>query len=170
MAFTIELLKLPPGYERLSKLPEAIQANILSALEDGMQLAVKRTQENYLSGPRPTRLGVVTGLLRSRIKSKVVKGKLGKIFAEGILGVSGVEYARIHELGGRTKPHPIDPVSKPYLVFFWAKLNRWVKLKHVDHPGSKIPARPYLLYGMRMSVLKILIMIQKAINLAHKET
>lgn len=47
-------------------------------------------------------------------------------------------YAAIHQLGGKTSPHIIRPKTKqalktPYGVF-----------KKIKHPGSKIPARPFL--------------------------
>ncbi len=49
------------------------------------------------------------------------------------------KYARIHQLGGRTGAHVIRPRNKKALAFG----GRIVK--KVDHPGSVIPARPYLL-------------------------
>ena len=47
-------------------------------------------------------------------------------------------YARIHQLGGETRPHEIKPKNKKALAF-----NGRV-VKKVKHPGSKIPARPFL--------------------------
>ena len=48
-------------------------------------------------------------------------------------------YAAIHQLGGTTKPHKILPVGKRAL--------HWPGAAHpvrgVNHPGSKIPPRPY---------------------------
>jgi phage gpG-like protein len=46
-------------------------------------------------------------------------------------------YAAIHQLGGKTSPHIIRPKTKkalktPYGVF-----------KKINHPGSRIPARPF---------------------------
>jgi phage gpG-like protein len=47
-------------------------------------------------------------------------------------------YAAIHQLGGRTQPHIIRPKNKkalktPYGLF-----------KKINHPGSNIPARPFM--------------------------
>lgn len=53
------------------------------------------------------------------------------------LGSSAV-YAAIHQFGGQTKPHAILPVKKQALAF-GGKV-----VKKVNHPGSKIPARPFL--------------------------
>ena len=48
-------------------------------------------------------------------------------------------YAAIHQLGGKTAPHKIVPKNKKAL--FWPGAKHPVK--SVNHPGSKIPARPY---------------------------
>ena len=50
-------------------------------------------------------------------------------------------YAAIQHLGGKTKPHVIVPRRKKALAWPTAA---WPVGK-VNHPGSKIPARPYLL-------------------------
>lgn len=34
-------------------------------------------------------------------------------------------------------PHEIKARRKPYLVFYWAKMSRWVRVKSVRHPGNK---------------------------------
>lgn len=47
-------------------------------------------------------------------------------------------YAAIHQLGGKTKPHIIRPRNKKALAFGGRVV------KSVNHPGSKIPARPFL--------------------------
>jgi phage virion morphogenesis protein len=51
---------------------------------------------------------------------------------------TNVAYAAIHQFGGRTGPRVIEPKKKkalrtPYGIF-----------RRVRHPGSKIPARPFL--------------------------
>jgi hypothetical protein len=35
-----------------------------------------------------------------------------------------------------TRPHSIDPVNGEFLTFYSAFLGRWVKTRHVDHPGT----------------------------------
>ena len=63
-----------------------------------------------------------------------------------LVGESGVAigsnkvYAAIQQFGGQTKPHRIVAVNKKAL--FWPGAAHPVKA--VNHPGSKIPARPYL--------------------------
>lgn len=56
---------------------------------------------------------------------------------------SNKPYAAIHHLGGKTSPHEIRPRTKKVLAFF-AKNGDAVRTRSVQHPGSKIPDRPYL--------------------------
>lgn len=51
---------------------------------------------------------------------------------------TNVEYAAIHQLGGRTAPHVIRPRHKKALAF------GGIVVRSVNHPGSNIPARPFL--------------------------
>jgi phage gpG-like protein len=48
-------------------------------------------------------------------------------------------YAAIHQLGGQTKPHTIT--AAPGSALHWPGAAHPVK--KVNHPGSKIPARPF---------------------------
>lgn len=54
---------------------------------------------------------------------------------------TNVIYAAIHQLGGRTSPRVIKPKNAKAL--FWPGAKHPVK--SVQHPGSKIPARPFLM-------------------------
>lgn len=54
------------------------------------------------------------------------------------------EYAAIHHFGGKTKAHTIKPKGGKYLYWPLAGGGMGVA-KEVNHPGSTIPARPYLL-------------------------
>lgn len=51
---------------------------------------------------------------------------------------SNKPYAAIHQLGGKTKAHTIRPKEKKALAFGGAVV------RGVEHPGSDIPARPFL--------------------------
>ncbi|WP_062789386.1 phage virion morphogenesis protein [Aquitalea pelogenes] len=53
---------------------------------------------------------------------------------------TNVKYAAIHQFGGQTSAHTIRPRNKKALA--WATGRHPVK--QVNHPGSKIPARPFL--------------------------
>lgn len=53
---------------------------------------------------------------------------------------TNVIYAAIHQFGGKTAARTIKPVNKKAL--YW--LGAGHPVKSVNHPGSKIPARPFL--------------------------
>lgn len=168
---------LPSGTSALSKLPALIQANVFQALKQGMMIAEGVSQTKYLTGPRPEKLGVVTGLLRSSVKSGAQLGGGSGIFAIGILraGMAGdsIKYAAIHEYGGITPPHTIKAKNVPRLVFFWKKKGIWMKIEKVSHPGSRIPARPYLSTAMADTALPggpIDRLIQASIDKAFKDS
>jgi phage gpG-like protein len=79
----------------------------------------------------PKKLLVQRGTLRRSITFNA--------FPDGsvIIG-SNLVYARIHQEGGQTKAHEIKARNVKALKFLGI-YRKWVK-----HPGSKIPARPYL--------------------------
>jgi phage virion morphogenesis protein len=58
----------------------------------------------------------------------------------GTRASTNVVYAAIHRFGGKTGPHVIKPVSRKALS--WPGAGHPVK--SVKHPGSDIPARPFL--------------------------
>ncbi|WP_395698420.1 phage virion morphogenesis protein [Methylocella sp.] len=60
---------------------------------------------------------------------------------------AGVAYAAIHEFGGKTGAHEIAAVGGKALAFVAGGTQRFAK--SVRHPGSAIPARPYLSTSVR---------------------
>ena len=56
-------------------------------------------------------------------------------------------YASIHQFGGRTRPHRIVPKNRKALA--WGVGATTYFAKWVDHPGSKIPARPFFPFDGR---------------------
>lgn len=80
-------------------------------------------------------------LLNSIGASKKVETK-GDGTVEGTIGPQGIPYAAIHEFGGRTSPHKIEPRNRQALKFMGNNGETFAKF--VNHPGSNIPARPYL--------------------------
>ncbi len=95
---------------------------------------------NFQQGGRPKWLGLKyrqgvplndTGALRKSIN---------EYFTNDMAAVgTNLPYAAIHHFGGTTKPHIIKPVTAKALYFN----GRFAK--SVNHPGSKIPARPFLI-------------------------
>jgi hypothetical protein len=88
-----------------------------------------------------------TGPLYQSIQSEVTipeKSVRVKVFSEG------VEYAGILERGGVTRAHTILPRTASVLAFEGPA--GLVFAKRVNHPGSVIPARPYV--GLALSQLR----------------
>ena len=56
---------------------------------------------------------------------------------------SNMEYARIHQEGGKTKAHEIKARNGKALSFT-GRDGKQVIRKSVKHPGSEIPSRPYM--------------------------
>lgn len=89
-------------------------------------------------------LHVRSGTLRSSVRTEIDRARL-----EGTVGTN-VVYAKIHEYGGTTKPHRIEPRNAKALRFATAmsiktkKATRYAFVQYVNHPGSRIPARPWL--------------------------
>jgi phage gpG-like protein len=80
-----------------------------------------------------------SGTLRRSIHASDVLQSLTSISAT--VGTN-VEYAAIHEYGGNTEPHIIEPRNVAALHFMMN--GKDVFCKRVNHPGSKIPERSFL--------------------------
>lgn len=123
----------------LERLAQGVRYNapLMRTIAGTMQSAV---DQNFAAGGRPKWLGVKSrpggaplidsGILRNSIHSAWDNN-------EAQVGTN-VKYAAIHQFGGKTKPHKIKPVMKKALAF------GGVVRKSVNHPGSEIPARPFL--------------------------
>lgn len=78
---------------------------------------------------------------------KILTGETGQLndsIYYRVVGEGSVEigdpmvYAAIHQFGGQTRPHKIVPRNKMALAFDGGVF------RAVNHPGSKIPARPFM--------------------------
>lgn len=82
--------------ESIKGFPPAMQVEIARALDLENQLTIAHSQQFYLTGPRPMKLGVVTNRLRGSLNAPpavatatTVSSKIG----------TNVEYAGVHEHG-----------------------------------------------------------------------
>lgn len=124
----------------LEQVAQGIRYNapLMRTIAGTMQSAV---DQNFASGGRPKWLGVKSrpggaplidsGTLRNSIHASWDND-------EAQVGTN-LKYAAIHQFGGKTKSHKIKPVMKKALAF------GGIVRKEVNHPGSSIPARPFLL-------------------------
>jgi phage virion morphogenesis protein len=88
-----------------------------------------------LKHPRPD--GSVTTILRHHGMLHKTLTHEGHEDGRAVLGTNMI-YGRIHQKGGKTGAHTITPKRKKALRFN----GRFAK--KVNHPGSAIPARPYM--------------------------
>lgn len=95
--------------------------------------------ENFAQQGRPAWLGIKREGMILQKSGRLISSI--QAFSDNDSAVVGtnVEYAAIHQFGGKTKPHVILPRNKQALAF-----NGRV-VKKVNHPGSDIPARPFLM-------------------------
>jgi phage gpG-like protein len=81
---------------QLRGFPPAMQQKIAAAMDLQNQLTIGHSQANYLSGPRPGKLGVVTNRLRGSINAKPARATERTV--QSTIGTN-VEYAMAHEKG-----------------------------------------------------------------------
>jgi phage gpG-like protein len=98
-----------------------------------------------------------TGTLRRSI-SPSVSGT--DTLTEGKVSTN-IEYASIHEFGGRTAPHLILPKRGRALAFNWR--GKDMILARVDHPGSQMPERSFMRTALEEMKPEILEEFNKAI-------
>lgn len=134
-------------------------------------LAVEKRAKELVSGPVLT---VRTGTLRRSISHRIepqpdrVTGRV----------TAGAAYARIHELGGTTRPHLIRP-KRAKALRFGVQNTRFLEsaegsfsydgvdmvfARVVHHPGSKIPERSYLRRALRETTGQIRAEIRLAVR------
>ena len=138
-------------YKVTSHIPKAsggLLRAIAAGLSDFGEVLIKTIQTEYLSGPRPARLGVGSGQLRASITKQL--GQTGSLLWVRV-GPRGLPYVRIHEFGGT-----ILPKKAEFLKF---KINgRWIYTKKVI-----MPARPYLRPALEKNHARFQAMIAKRI-------
>lgn len=156
--------------ETLTRIMTAV-ANARPVMTEVSGIMWDAVDQNFRQEGRPHWLGLAPSTLQARVGNALKKNggiqksgawslKLGQRAAQSgrILQRSGrlmnsitpssdatsatvgtnVVYAAIHQFGGETKAHVIEPRFKKALAF------GGIFAKRVNHPGSKIPARPFL--------------------------
>lgn len=131
-------IEVPEAFRAaLTRLAESLQHRepLMRAISEDMYDAV---MENFAQEGRPPWLPIERA-------GKILQ-QSGRLAASidtahdndaAVVGTN-VVYARIHQQGGTTKPHEIRPRNRKALRFN----GRFAR--KVNHPGSRIPARPFL--------------------------
>ena len=127
MSFTIAItapsLEKMPGV--LQRFREGIMARFSQMQDDIGQKVVSRAVDGYLSGPRPGKLGRVTGALAGSIKYRKT--------TRGVEIGTNLPYAPVHEYGAIIRAKNV-----PFLRFM-TRDKKWHSVKEV-----RIPKRPFL--------------------------
>ncbi len=119
----------------------------MRVIQGDMERAVEK---NFQSEGRPAWLGLAPGTIAGRVAEGTWPGKIlqrsgqlassieGRSDATSATVGTNLKYAAIQQLGGKTKAHTITARKAKFLHF------GGVFRRSVHHPGSKIPARPFL--------------------------
>lgn len=141
---------------RLDKMPLAIrQALELKITSLALRLE-KLVKTGKLNGQVLNR---ISGRLARSINNKVTvtaNSVFAKVFSSG-----DVKYAGIHEYGGQTAPHVIEPKKANVLAF--AGAGGMVFAKRVNHPGSKMPQRSFMRSALKDMSVEISTGMKKAV-------
>lgn len=126
------LTRLAQAGQNMSPVMRAISTELLT-----------QTEANFAAEGRPKWLGIQPRKGREGGQILQDTGQLAASITASSDATSATVgsnkvYAAIHQLGGQTRPHVIRPRNKKALAF-----NGRV-VKSVNHPGSNIPARPFL--------------------------
>ena len=121
---------------------------LLEILKVAGNIVVKSVKQNFREGGRPEKWTqskkskgmtlIGTGALMKSIHHKVDDDGMGVTVMTG-----PQKYAAIHQFGGTTAPHEIKAKNRRALQFTVGGVTLYRKKVH--HPGSNIPARPYML-------------------------
>lgn len=110
---------------------------------------VEETKDNFHTGTAPdgTRWEKSQRAIETGDKTLIDRGHLRdsitkKTLADGVEVGTNVVYAAIHQFGGKTRPHTIEAKAGKALHFSMG--GAMIHAKSVNHPGSKMPARPFL--------------------------
>jgi hypothetical protein len=86
----------------MQKFPDLVIDAVESVAQKNV---IPYIQSEYLSGPRPTRLGVVSGTLRRRIAHKTDRSKRMVQIGTNVTSKGGFSYPRYWERGAK-RPRP----------------------------------------------------------------
>lgn len=141
---------------KFANLSAEAKPRLRDAVAEG-SLLVENAAKAKLDGPvLHRRSGALQASIRSKPPVNTATGVMGVVGSFG-----GVPYAAIHEFGGQTAPHEIRPVNASVLAFQMG--GRTIFAKVVHHPGSRIPARPYLRPSLTENAARIRQLMTQAV-------
>jgi phage gpG-like protein len=143
--------------ERFKTMAPAIHAALLKKVTLLALQLEKHVKVDKLNGQVLNR---ISGALSRSIHNKVEQA--GTVVSGIVFSSGDVKYARIHEYGGVTAPHVIEPKKASVLAFAGAG-GGMVFAKRVNHPGSKMPERSFLRSSLHDMSTEISLGMKKSI-------
>ena len=121
--------------QTLKMLPKAHKWQATNWTTSTVKLLMASADAMQKSGPKKK-----TGMMKRNVGYQIATGdnRWQIAIGTGIGGKKTVPYALIQDKGGITKPHLIQAKAGKVLAFMVGSDTRF--LRHVHHPGSKIPA------------------------------
>jgi HK97 gp10 family phage protein len=145
---------------KLAKLENGVKRGLIEAAMIVAQRATNKAPrltgrlKRSITHSMPTEVGLTAWYITVGINVEYAAG-------------TNVKYAAIQEFGGKTPPHIIRPRNKKALKFDIG--GETVFAKYVNHPGSNIPAQPYLRPALRESEPVVKQLLIKNIIAAFKK-
>ncbi len=134
---TAKFEQIIKGASNASPLMAAIAGIMMDEVEDNFKAEGRPKWQGFKYTPSEKRGGSSAKLLQNsgQLASSIEQSNTSNSAVVG----TNKKYAAIHQRGGKTKPHIIKPRNKKALAFGGRVV------KSVNHPGSNIPARPFLM-------------------------
>lgn len=148
----------------LQRMPGAVQAALKIKVT---QLALQL--ENYVKTRK------LNGQVLNRISGRLARSIANKVTATAaeviarVFSSGDVKYAGIHEFGGKTSPHIIEP-KKASVLAFAGPNGGTVFARRVNHPGSTMPERSYLRSSLREMSTQISMGMKEAVVRAAQKS
>jgi len=132
-------LTIPPDLEEALAALEKRVKRRTPLMEQIAAIMLNAVDENFIAGGRPAWKPLKYRDGKPLMDTRRLHGSItpGHDNDTAVVGTN-VVYARIQNQGGKTRPHEIRPRNRQALRFN----GRYAK--KVNHPGSDIPARPFL--------------------------
>jgi phage gpG-like protein len=140
---------------KLLLAPKAVRDAVFRAVETSAAKVTARAKAKLSDDV----LHVQTGRLRRSIHYVIGGSETAPTATIG----TNVEYAAIHEFGGRTGPHVIEAVNARVLAFP-GRDGRMHFAPRVNHPGSRMPERSFLRSALAVEAAGIRERIEQSVK------
>ena len=148
---------------RIERMPENVRRAIRGEVFALTKKLAGEVRTNLLGRVLNKRSGALLDSIRDEARETPLTVD-GRVFVDP--GSPAARYARIHEYGGKTKPHQIVAKNAQALAFEWKGQLRF--FHSVNHPGSNIPERSYLRSALAMMTDEIVTRLTRAAQQSAK--